>query len=422
MAESRKQRRARHPDSPWLWRPDWASKRMRSSQGAVAAVACVFALVFSGFSIPLVMNARELMMQKEGLGVAALAAIFPIAALGLCYWALTETARWARFRNAQLQLETLPGVVGGRFAATAHVGRVVVAENGFRARLTCLKKSRKGNKTRESAIWQHEIDVPNAQTRRGPFGTAVPIAFDVPFESEPASADPQKLPSITWRLEVFAELSGADFSSAFDVPIFKTDESSPEVSERFAPGAASPLDSTRPRDVGQAAVEALDDARIAVARRPDGSLEIELPASRNRAGALFLTCFAIAWNAFVFYGATSLPGLFKLALAPFLLVGGLLALFVPVVWLQSTTLVARPGALTIRQRMFGEGSAREIPVDEIKAILPEAQGGNAGRTKWSVRIQVKSRRKGRAAAQNLASKADAQRIAAWLTETIARGA
>lgn len=417
MAKISDSLRSAHPDAPWLWREDWASGRMKSSQGAVATVSCLFAVVFSGFSIPLVAKAGEL-IEKEGIGVALLAAIFPIAAVGLSYWAVTETARWLRFRETHLEIETRPGVVGGRFTATVHVGRVVTADGGFSGRLSCLKRSRTGNKSHESTIWQHEITIPMTHVRRGPFGSAVPVSFDIPFESEPTSVDSSRLPSVQWRLEVAAELAGVDFSSVFDVPVFKTEQSSEDVTERFEMRSSGPRN---PPAARVASGSPLEDERISVERANDGSLEIGLPASRNRAGALFLTIFALFWNGFVFVVGRELPGPMALFLAPFALVGLLIALFVPVVWLQSTTIRARPGILTIRQRMLGAGTSRDFALEEIEAIVPKAQGGNAGRTNWSVKIQPSNGSKARAAAQNLKSKDDAQKIAALLTDAISRG-
>jgi len=413
MAKIKPFLRDAHPSSPWLWREDWASGRMRSSKGAVAAVACVMAVAFSGFSIPLVMRATEI-LEKEGLGALLAASLFPVAALGLSYWAVRETARWLRFRGSQLELETIPGVVGGPFRATVHAGGLLTPQGGFEARLSCQKRTRSGNKTQSTTIWEDDLTIPTAQLMRGPFGTAVPVAFEVPFECEPSSADPTVLPSVSWRLEVAAEIEGADFSALFDVPIFKTDSSSPEISERFEPGS---LEEGGGWGAGDLSAEPLADKRIAIARAPDGSLEIHLPASRNRMGALMLTGFAAFWNGFIWFAGRQMPGLFVIFLAPFVLVGIGLAIFVPFVWLQSTTLRARPGMLIIHSRILGLGSPRELPIEEIQAIAPEASGMNGTRASWSVQIQLKHRRS-RAVVQNLRSKADAQRLAGMLMRAI----
>jgi uncharacterized membrane protein YfbV (UPF0208 family) len=63
------------------------------------------------------------------------------------------------------------------------------------------------------------------------------------------------------------------------------------------------------------------------------------------------------------------------------------------------------------------GSPRELPIEEIQAIAPEASGMNGSRASWSVQIHLKHRRS-HAAVQNLRSKADAQRIAEMLMRAI----
>jgi hypothetical protein len=68
--------------------------------------------------------------------------------------------------------------------------------------------------------------------------------------------------------------------------------------------------------------------------------------------------------------------------------------------------------------MIGKGTERVIPAEAIEAIYPEAQGGNAGRASWSVRVRQHGRSKARAVASNLGSKADAQRLTALLSSSI----
>lgn len=413
MAGIKASLRDAHPSSPWLWRKDWASGLMRSSYGRTVLVVWVLAIAFSGLSAPVVIHLFEL-AKKEGIGVALMLSVFPITAVGLCGLAFRETARWLRFRGSQLQLDTLPGVVGGPFRATVHAGKLLAPEGDIIARLSCQQTARSGNETRSTTLWQDERSIPNSQLLRGPFGTAVQLAFEIPFESEPTSADPNRLPSVAWRLEVEAELEGADFHAVFDVPVFKTDESSAEISERFEPGAVANEDTIGFSDTS---TEPLDDTRIAVSQAPDGSLEIHLPASRNRIGAFVLTAFAAFWNGFLYFAGRQMPGLFLFFLAPFVVVGLALVILVPFVWLQSTTLRARPGMLIIHSRILGMGSPRELPIEEIQAIAPEASGMNGSRASWSVQIHLKHRRS-RAAVRNLRSKADAQRIAGMLMRAI----
>lgn len=64
----------------------------------------------------------------------------------------------------------------------------------------------------------------------------------------------------------------------------------------------------------------------------------------------------------------------------------------------------------------------ELSVDRIEAVAPEAKGGGGGQANWSVRVQVKGRKKPRLAASNLTDKGDTERIARALWQPLWAGA
>lgn len=416
MASISKTRRNAHPDSPWMWREDWAAGQVKSSHGAVAVVSWLFAVVFSGFSVPLGLKAPEV-AAAEGMGVWVLASLFLLASIGLLYWAVQSTLRWNRFRRLSFEISTLPGVVGGQLRGTLHVGQIIQPEEGFTFLLSCVKRVRRARKTEERTIWQDEVRVPTARVERGALGSAVQVVFEIPFEVEPSSADATQLPSIQWRLEVSAELPGPDLHGIFDVPVFKTEESSEEITERLAMEAPDNEvgDPSAGGGIGRADPASISDPSIRVTSLPgsDASVELYFPASRNRGGALALTLFAALWNAFIFWAAGSAPGLFKLALLPFGLIGLLLVVFVPAAWLQSTTLRAQPGRLTILRTMLGRGKPTLVEASRIESFAPSASGSTGGRASYAVHLRVTGRKPKRLVS-GLGSKADAEAIAQLL--------
>lgn len=403
--------RARHPDAPWLWREDWASGRIESSHGGLALVSWLFAVVFSAFTVPLLWKAPEV-AQRDGALFWVAAGAFAAASLGLLWWAIRSTLRWRRFPRLVLRLPAIPGVVGGRLGGTVELPTTLSPERGFVLRLSCLRRRRSGKKTKEDTVWQEEIVVPTARAMRGPSGTVVPVGFEIPFEAEPSSADPSRLPAVRWRLEILARVPGADLHGLFEVPVFKTAESSETITERVhvAPSGAE-------GGAWEAAGGPLviGDPSILVTPLTDSTtaVELHLPASRNRAGALALTFFTALWNGFILWAGSMAPGLFKLTLLPFVLIGLLLAVFVPVAWLQSTTLRARPRELTIHRRLLGLGRPQTIPASEIESFAPVAKGSNGGKASFSVRLR-RVGRKPALLASNLRSKADAETIARML--------
>ncbi|MBW2282234.1 MAG: hypothetical protein JRG76_16450 [Deltaproteobacteria bacterium] len=399
-------------EQPWLARDDWASGRIRSSEGPAAVIAWVFAVAFTGGSIPLVGFGLDAFPER--LGEAAFAFVFPAAALGMWYWAAIATARWRRFRRVVLELDTRPGVIGGTLAGAIHTG-TAISPDAYRLVLSCVRIRRAGKNTNSDTLWQGECDLPGTRAGRGHSGTRVPFSFEIPYELPSSMVEPvtagRAREQIVWQLHAGAELAGADLASVFEVPVYKTGESDPQVTERI--GEHTP-------DAPDSDVEPSEESSVRSRRLPEGGLELYFAAARNKAGGIAIILFTLAWNAFVGFAALQLPGFAKLMLIPFGGVGLLLLGFVPVVWLQRTTVHARPGRLDVRTRTFGRGRTREYRLDEIDSIAAEIRGRNGRNPLWAIRIHLKHG-KPRSAGGDLRSKPQAQRLAAAIWRELSGG-
>ena len=421
MASVSKERQAQHPDAPWLWRPDWARAVVRSGARADLALAWLFAASFCGLSVPLLWKLQEVLAEKGWL-VLAVALIFPLAGVACLGWAVLATLRWRRFGSARVTLETLPGVVGGRFLATFHAGTTIDSLHGFRVRLTCLKRRKRGNETRTSVAWEHEQHVAASAVSRGPFGTAVPVRFEIPHEAPATRLDAKDGVRFDWQLEVGAALAGTDLRSSFEVPIFRTSESCETVTERVDARAPEP----EPTDDAEAAASTAPDTSasgsgVRETRLPDGGLELFFPAGRNRGGALAVTLVTLAWLGGIALAARALAGSFLLyALVPFAAVGLLLALLVAASWLQATHLRARRGELAVTRSWLGPGRTRVYRGEEIEAIEPEVSGHAGREARYRLRLVLQNGRK-RLAASDIHSKQEALRLARALWGAVQRG-
>jgi hypothetical protein len=121
-------------------------------------------------------------------------------------------------------------------------------------------------------------------------GIAIPVAFTIPYDAPPASPEPSDN-IILWGLEV----SGVDFHARFEVPVFRTAESSPEVTES---SAAS--DEAEPAPVlSSPGSPVLPGSRIVAALLPDGGVELRFPAARNPGMATALLGVTVFWNGMV---------------------------------------------------------------------------------------------------------------------------
>lgn len=274
---------------------------------------------------------------------------------------------------------------------------VLTSDAPYRVAVTCSRRRSSGKNTSESILWQEEQTIDASRPGRGVAGTWVPFQVVVPFELPSSMVEPASGEQVIWSLKLEASLAGADLASRFEVPVFETAESCPELTERLTEASVGP-DSAHPDPAGDAATPyTLEvDRDIEVTRRPDGALAIDFPPGRNKLGAAFVTLFAACWMALVGFAAMEMPGAMRLFMAPFVAVGLLMGLFVPAAWLQKTMLTARRGELEIRTRSFGAGRPRVLRAGDIESISIEAKGAAGGRPAWS--IQVTSGGRSRAAA------------------------
>ena len=283
-AEEDKLKRA-HPEQPWMWKPEWAAGRIRSSNRGTAIVAWVMALFWNGVSLPVAVLALPEALERGEYG-ALFVLIFPLIGVGLLVWAMRATIRLRKFGNSTFELNTRPGVVGGRLAGVIQTSLTEPPEGGMTVSLSCVRKYRSGKNTRQQLLWEEEINVPQLRLGRGPQGFYAPVEFLIPYDCRPHD-DSNPRDRITWNLSASAETPGVDFAAQFDVPVFMTAESSPD--------AVSELDS--PRFASAPEVEPPCIERPS----PAGGTEFFFPPAGAKGGAIAATVVAA-----VFTGALGL--------------------------------------------------------------------------------------------------------------------
>jgi hypothetical protein len=208
-----------------------------------------------------------------------------------------------------------------------------------------------------------------------------------------------------WRVLVTADLPGIDLASSFEVPVFRTEQSSAEVTESRA------LDAPAGSTSSDGPLDALDDPYAHARLLPDGALELFFPARRNLKAAGLLAVFAGLWNGGIYWVWTDLGGALAWLLLPFAAVGALLAALTVAVAFHTTHVRVQADGVVIRNRVFGLGGRRFVTADEIAKVLPAVRGGENSRAHWAVRLE---RRSGKPAylGDGLRSKRDAERLAA----------
>lgn len=237
-------RALRFPEQPWLWKPMWAERRIRLSNRTPAAILLASLGIFAFVIVPvgLWMKSQKPDVPIDiGLGVLGLF----LLALMRMFWL---NRRWGR---SELEILTLPGVIGGPFRGTVIVGESLPEGTALRVTLNCIRQRTicmrpSGHlQTVTDTIWQDQKILVMALSMSRANGVAIPCSFAIPYSCEPTSLDtigfsrspdpdPGEHVSIRWELSVGMKDSLDVRAAAFEIPVFRTERSSPDYQEDVA--------------------------------------------------------------------------------------------------------------------------------------------------------------------------------------------
>jgi hypothetical protein len=114
----------------------------------------------------------------------------------------------------------------------------------------------------------------------GPTGCIVPVLFHIP--GDVAETDIRNLDNaIQWKLDIRADIPGIDYNAQFDVPVFRTKDSS-----------ASPEPEPN-------AVTAPVTSRVRIQPNTSGGTEFIFPAARNPRLTAILAVLVVFWTAWM---------------------------------------------------------------------------------------------------------------------------
>ncbi len=389
--------RAAHADTPWLWRTDWAAGRVDDGTRQTAWFAWVFAIFWNLIGFPAGFFGVREAVQK-GNHAALLGLLFPAIGLGLLVWAVRSTLRYRRYGVSRLDLTTLPGVIGHSLTGTVRLAEPLRPAGGFRVSLTCLRQYRTGSgdnrSTSETIFWQEERRVAGV-------GATIPIAFAIPSDARPCD-DRNADDRIVWRLGVDADVAGVDYSSTFEVPVFRTadtDRARTESEELATRDTLAPAAYRQPAG-----------SRIQVTTNRRGT-EILYPAARNPGVAAGLTGFTLIWCAVIWaevhFGA---PIIFPVVFGFF---GVLLFVGLLEAWLRVTRVTVEPVGVTVASGYLATGAGKVIDAGDIADVTPTImmQGGTT--PYYSIMIVRKNGRKV-SAGSGIRDKREAE----WLAATV----
>ncbi len=366
----------RHPDEPWLWKEAWAGRRIEGHAWASMVFLWCFGALWNLIAWPLTPKILEAVSSGERGALFGL--IFPAVGLGLLAAAIHATLRARRFGKTVFELDTLPGVIGGELAGRVRFDRALPPGATLEVRLVCVHSERTGSgdssSTTEHVLYEEKRETLAHSIARGAFGPELPLCFQVPY-ALPASRDADPRDAIHWRIELAAEVPGVDFATRFDVPLFETADSSPEIGEART--------QVRELDEALAGAGPLRQSKVAVRPLAGGGVRLHFGPARNPGIAFALTAFALVWGGglMIMTELDDVPRLVIIlfALAEIGVVHGAINL-----WLSSTVVEATPAEVRVEWGAPGLTRTRAVPAEEIDGLEVDVGMQSGNRTDYRI--------------------------------------
>ena len=401
-----------NPESPWLWRKDWASRRAESKNrnratglwvAAIFANAIVFTVALS--TVPKLWRASD-PKAFFPLGFCVLGVILASAAM-------RASIRRKRFGQTYFEFAALPFSPGRPLQGAIHLRFDSDAKHGIDLSLSCVRQVITGagqdHHTQESILWQADKNVPQELLSPGPMGDAtIPVDFSIPSDAYESNHD-QPNDQVLWLLHAQADVPGVNYSDDFEVPVFRQ-TAAPGLASRttaFSPGGApETVPPAFQSDASEVAAPA--NPKVVVSTGTNGSTEFYFPAFRNPRRTLVLLFFTAVWTVIAYFlGRSHAPLIFPIVFGLF----DLLLIYALIRALLGSCLIqAGNGKIVFRRALLGIGAAREIAFSDISQILPvtamQQQGGQAS---YSLRLLTKAGRK-----LTLADSIDSRQEARWV--------
>lgn len=401
----RRQTAEANRNTPWAVRPDWATGVITAGSPSKARGSIFSALVVLAAVVPVVVG----LWSPVDAGNAIL--IVP-AAIGLGVLAVTirSLVHHVKFGDSKLALETIPGVVGRSLRGTVHIGSNVDLRGDVRVRLRCVRSILHTGDT-DGAASPHEStdtfweEVQSASPRYGGDGAfRIPVAFALPNDL-PSLSDNDALTWYRYELVVDGDARGIDFHAAFDVPVYRTAESTqrltaPEKSvtaiEKPMTAIEQPLTAAEKPLVEAAPPEHYSrpyESRIRVSTR-GGELTLEFPPARNALLALRDTAYAVTFCSLAVWLILKGAGAFVLFPGGF---GAWAALRALDQWLRASRISVGEGSISVASGWLVPGRARKFDTASIDDLSLKLGEQIMGTPYYDIVLQVAGRRPNRVA-------------------------
>jgi HEAT repeats len=378
------------PDSPWLWRTDWAASRAYGNNSKKAVGLAVFAGLWNLISLTVAAGALpEFFRTSDPKYLSPL--LFVAVGVVLTIPVVRAAVRRERYGQTYFQFASLPFSPGKPLRGTIHLRFNTTTRHGINLRLSCVRQIVTGSgndrSTSKAVLWQSDKNVSEQLVMPGPTGdAAIPVDFTIPSDAYETNHD-QPSDQLLWILHTEADTPGISFSDDFEVPVFRL------TPQPQTAGSLADPDTTTASGGFQSDSEDVpppNNPKVVVGVGANGGTEYYFPPLRNPTRIGIATLITAGWTFLVYFLAHSQAPIF------FTIVFGLFDLL-PIYILikslvQSFRIEAGNGKLVFRRAWLGVGTTVEIPYSEIAQILA-ATTGQSTPPSYSLRLQTKNGQK-----------------------------
>lgn len=393
------------PESPWLWRKDWAESRAYGYNGGKAIFLTGFAVLWNLLAITGTVSAIPQYLRTHDPKYLMLL-LFVAIGMVLAFFAVRSAVRRERFGKTYFEFASLPFSPGKALRGSIHLRFNTTTRHGINLRLSCVRQITTGagnnRSTSKVVLWQSDKNISEQSITPGPMGdAAIPVDFSIPSDAYETNHDDFQ-DQVLWLLHAEADTPGVSFSDDFEVPVFRL---TPQPATASAFGVSDATASAGFHSDAED-VAAPNNAKVVVGAGANGGTEFYFPPFRNPVRVLVLALFTAVWTGIVYFLSHSqAPILFPIVfgLADVLLVYGLLQSA-----LGASRIEAGNGKIIVSRTFAGVGPTREIPFSDVAQILAATMGQSTPPS-YSLQLQTKSGQK-----ITLADSIDDRQEARWV--------
>jgi hypothetical protein len=378
-------RRAAHPDSPWMWREDWAQRTSKERSAALGFGLLIFGVIWTLISSLVVLPVKA--EFEKGNHIAIIGLIFPVIGAFLLLGAVYQIVKRLKYGAPPMQLDSIPIEPGRTFRGTVPARLSQVPDAGIDVRLTLVNRivtgSGKNSSTREEVKWADETKVERGAAMPSMLGLMLPVSFAIPHNAHPTD-DSDSRNSWAWRLRLSADVPGVDYAAEYELPVFRTpgwEEREEEVQEQEAEA----------RHAYEARLESMTwtpkaSSGVTLSHTPSGGERIHIRrGSFSWGGVIFLLVWSGIVYAMIRFGA---PIGFPIVFGLIWLLGLLGVLDAALGWVA---LEPNRTQLLVQRSFCGFKSSKLLIPEDIETIQAEVGGtGNASSNiplKYDVKVK-----------------------------------